>query len=138
MLGRMSKFVPPEQKTSIIQITGYQDKNLIGTLQNPYYKEKKAFANLTQLLFLIENLQDDLHYPQKGMETRSFKEDTPPPQPIPQTEVPPGEPMATFKLHLLFRQNASWQGSVTWVEEGVEAQFRSALELVFLIDSVLT
>ena len=46
--------------------------------------------------------------------------------------------MATFKLSILFRQNSSWQGSVLWLEEDSEAQFRSALELVKLIDSVLT
>lgn len=137
MLGRMSKFVPPEQKTSIIEIIGYQDKNLEGTLQNPYYQERKAFSNLTQLLFLMENLQDDLHYPQKGMETRSFTGDTSTPLQFPETDLPSAQVKATFKLRVLFRQNASWQGTITWVEEGVEAQFRSALELVFLIDSVL-
>ena len=46
--------------------------------------------------------------------------------------------MATFKLSILFRQNSSWQGSVLWLEEDSEAQFRSALELVKLVDSVLT
>lgn len=137
MLGRMNQFVPSEQKTSIIQITGYQDKNFQGSLQNPYYSEKQIFSNLTQLLFLVESLQDNLHHPQKGMERRSFTGETPAPLSLPQNEVPTGTPLATFKLQILFRQNASWQGSVSWVETGVEAQFRSALELVSLMDSVL-
>lgn len=137
MMGRMTKFVPAEQKISVIQVTGYDNKNFEGTLQNAYYEERKTFTNLTQLLFLIENLQDDLQYPQKGMETRSFKGEATPPIQLPQMEAPTGAPKATFKLHLLFRQNASWQGSIIWLEEGVEAQFRSALEFVFLMDSVL-
>ena len=137
MMGRMTKFVPMEQKVSVIHITGYRDKNFEGVLQNAYYKDRKAFRNLTQLLFLIESLQDELQYPQKGMETRSFKGEPTAPLQATKLEHPPGEPIATFKLHLLFRQNASWQGSVIWVEEGVEAQFRSVLELVSLMDSVL-
>jgi len=39
---------------------------------------------------------------------------------------------------ILFRQNASWQGSVVWVEGRQEERFRSALELVLLMDSALT
>ncbi len=135
MLGRTAKFVPAEQKISLIQITGYDDKNFQGTLQNAHYPERRAFSNLTQLLFLIERLQDDLQFPQKGMEIRSFKK--PSPLLSHPLEPPAGDTKATFKLHLLFRQNASWQGSVIWMEEGLEAQFRSALELVTLMDSVL-
>ncbi|NLW65775.1 MAG: hypothetical protein GXY26_06040, partial [Clostridiales bacterium] len=36
-----------------------------------------------------------------------------------------------------FRQNASWQGVITWAEDRREESFRSALELVFLMDSAL-
>lgn len=137
MMGRTTKFVPTEQKVSVIQVTGYEAKNFEGTLQNTYYKEKQAFTNLTQLLFLIEHLQDNLQYPQKGMERRRFREEPAPPIQLPKADTPPRDALATFQLHLLFRQNASWQGSITWVEEGTEAQFRSALELVSLMDSVL-
>ena len=35
------------------------------------------------------------------------------------------------------RQNATWQGSVTWVEKKEKQQFRSALELLKLIESAL-
>ena len=40
-------------------------------------------------------------------------------------------------VRILFRQNASWQGSVLWREGGQEERFRSALELVLLMDSAL-
>lgn len=45
--------------------------------------------------------------------------------------------LATFSLRVIFRQNASWQGAVSWLEGGREENFRSALELVFLMDSAL-
>ena len=35
------------------------------------------------------------------------------------------------------QQNGTWQGSVTWVEEQREQHFRSALELLKLIDGAL-
>lgn len=42
---------------------------------------------------------------------------------------------ATFILQIRFRQNASWQGTVKWVEKKKTLNFRSALELIKIIDS---
>ena len=42
---------------------------------------------------------------------------------------------ATFILHLQFRQNSSWQGTIQWVEKKQTLNFRSALELINIIDS---
>ena len=44
---------------------------------------------------------------------------------------------ATFVVRVMYRQNTSWQGEVTWVEEQKKERFRSALELVRLLDSAL-
>ena len=38
---------------------------------------------------------------------------------------------------IMDQQNGTWQGSVTWVEEQREQHFRSALELLKLIDGAL-
>lgn len=35
-------------------------------------------------------------------------------------------------------ENATWQGSVLWTEKNVTQNFRSALELIKLLDSALT
>ncbi|MDD2978642.1 MAG: hypothetical protein PHN80_01585 [Hespellia sp.] len=43
----------------------------------------------------------------------------------------------TFIVKVLERQNATWQGSVTWVDEHKEQYFRSALELLKMIDGAL-
>ena len=42
---------------------------------------------------------------------------------------------ATFYLKVLFRQNASWQGTVKWMETGQEEPFRSVLELLLMMDN---
>ena len=43
----------------------------------------------------------------------------------------------SFIVNILQQQNASWQGTVTWVEDNKTQSFRSALELIRLIDSTL-
>lgn len=42
---------------------------------------------------------------------------------------------ATFVLQIKFRQNKSWQGSVEWLEKKKTLNFRSALELINIIES---
>lgn len=43
----------------------------------------------------------------------------------------------TFLLNIYNRQNATWQGTVTWIDKNEKQQFRSALELIKLIESAL-
>ena len=43
----------------------------------------------------------------------------------------------TFIVKVHECQNATWQGSISWTERGVTKHFRSALELIKLIDSAL-
>ena len=44
---------------------------------------------------------------------------------------------ASFIVRVTSRQNATWQGSISWTERGVTKHFQSALELIKLIDSAL-
>ena len=43
----------------------------------------------------------------------------------------------TFIIRVEQRQHSSWQGRVTWVEEGKTENFRSTLELLKMIDGAL-
>lgn len=43
-----------------------------------------------------------------------------------------------FLIHIEGTENATWQGTVTIVETGKREVFRSALELIRLIDRVQT
>lgn len=44
---------------------------------------------------------------------------------------------STFVVHITQSENASWQGQVTWADKNITKNFRSALELIKLIDSVV-
>ena len=44
----------------------------------------------------------------------------------------------TFIVKILNRQNATWQGTVTWVEKQQTQNFRSALELLKMIDGAVS
>ena len=44
---------------------------------------------------------------------------------------------STFIVKVMNTQNSTWQGSITWVEEQKTQNFRSALEMIKMIDGVL-
>lgn len=43
----------------------------------------------------------------------------------------------TFTISILGTENATWQGRITWTEKNKIQYFRSALELLKLIDGVM-
>ena len=130
-------FVPHVMKTSKIVVTSYEEKVISGILTNPYFGEARTFKGAIQLLFLIEQLQNELEYPEETTQTRTFHK-------VkclkPEIYEPPPEweetALATFRISIYFRQNTTWQGSIFWEEQESAANFRSVFELIKLIDSV--
>lgn len=47
------------------------------------------------------------------------------------------EKKKTFIVDILDCQNDTWQGSLSWVQGNQKKNFRSALELIKLMDSVI-
>ena len=110
----------------------YQDSILSGRLYHPCLSEGDSFRSLMEFFRKMEDLLDGMQFPQSFTAVRSFSD------PPLRTGRPPGADMregrcATFAVRVLFRQNASWQGSVSWLEGSREESFRSALELAFLM-----
>ncbi len=136
-----ARFVPYEAKPILLKVYSYKNKNITGALNNLRLDQDLKFENLTQMLLGIEQILDMIQYPQASLETRSFSQVTGSVEPEKALKLAADKgkdtPIATFKLNILFRQNASWQGSLVWLEDNSEVQFRSALELVQLLDSVL-
>ena len=44
----------------------------------------------------------------------------------------------TFEIAVKFRQNATWQGQIFWVERNLRQNFRSVLEMLKLMDEAMT
>ena len=125
-----------EYRTTLLCIDSYQNEVPTGRIYNPYLEQGKQFHSLTQLLIEVDKLLDEMKWPQSSTVVRSFS-----PTKRLETRPPETEPwdgcLATFAVKILFRQNASWQGSVIWLEHGQEHPFRSVLELIFLMNSAL-
>lgn len=114
---------------------------MAGRLYSGFYHRVYAFGSETELLLGIDRLCDSTQFPQASVKIRSFETkytrtlvrkvenfmDT-------EIEADSKQDKATFLVHIRFRQNATWQGSITWVEREKTQNFRSALEMLKLMD----
>lgn len=155
-------FAPENEmcRTSIIKIYQYTNRELGGTVENSCLPEKVCFQSSMQLIFLLEELYNELNFPQSSTETRSFisiqtnylltkqrvqqlreqvitarKQEKQ--ALLKQQEKQEEIPLATFILSLQYSANSSWQGSISWKKMNYTVQFRSLLELLHLLDEAL-
>ena len=121
-----------------ISIDSFTNHVLSGKVFNAYFDTEFTFENEMELLKKLEGLFDTLSFPQRFQEYRHFGK-------IVHSQKPPmerkrktmsdmqGGGKATFVVHVQFRRNATWQGTITWVNKGETQHFRSVLEMIRLM-----
>ena len=137
--GELVTTIPNDRKTCFVNVDSYENKQLSGTIYNPHYKYSEPYCSLMELILLMEELFNEVNVP--GTPMRSFRGGESEHDLWSDSRKVTGEEsgkLATFKIDVLFRQRASWQGVICWLEENTEECFRSFLELAELIDSALT
>lgn len=114
-----------------------------GRLYHCYSREAVPFENEFQLIAKMDDLFEHINYPQAAMKSRQFieKENTKTQEAVRVMDkdvvINQSGDQATFIVHVQYRQNATWQGQVVWAEKKITKNFRSALELLKLIDNAL-
>ena len=126
-----------EYWTVQVCVDDYEAGVLNGRFYHPMRPEGEVFRSLSQYLLKMGLLFEEMAWPPADTQLRTFAD-----SPAPMREEsgrPRKEPglLATFRVRVLFRQHASWQGAVTWQEKQAEQPFRSVLEWVLLMDSAL-
>ncbi|MDO4540545.1 MAG: hypothetical protein Q4B48_05540 [Syntrophomonadaceae bacterium] len=115
-----------------------------GRLYTSFLEQPMLFNSIMEMFNLLDDWFDRSNFPQTTHEYRSFKGTRPVTEPADEgndfmavnDRNEQGE-KATFIIHVQFRQNASWQGTIQWVNEKKTQRFRSALEMIKLIDGAL-
>ena len=125
----------PENNRVTVCVDTYENGVPTGRFYNSL-QETESFSSLSQLLIRMETMLDDQRTPQSYAAHRTFT--------VMMDQLEEACPVvsrkgirATFELKILFRQHASWQGTVVWKEQKREESFRSVLELIYLLDSAL-
>ena len=126
-----------EYRLTTVCIDSYEKQVLTGRFYNRYYPEGVQFQSVMDFLLKMEEMLDQMNFPQSFSALRTFSRVSVADGKEPcEGKIQKGA-LTTFALKVLFRQNTSWQGSVSWMEGGREETFRSVLELLFLMDSAV-
>jgi hypothetical protein len=135
----------------ILCIDQVADGCLGGILYHSYSTEGIAFGNAEQMTLEMEKLYDELQFPHPGTNERSFisqkQEPTQPhvwKKPQERKKIMSDEnllskhgDLGTFIVRVQHRQNSSWQGRITWMEQNKTICFRSVWEMIKLIESAV-
>ncbi len=121
-----------------------------GRIYHKYMVEPMSFSESGQMISILDKFFDEINYPQASTKYRTFQrkkkrgESVSAPHREEKKQVQSAENIlqyrgkkATFVLHVQFRQNSTWQGKLTWLEEEDEEMFSSVLEFLKLLDSAL-
>ena len=120
---------------------------MAGEVINPFMPKALPFADIAEMLSSLELVMDTLGFPQKYHQHRTFR----PAMPQEREEREGGAirymdeksfektsgKKSTFIVQVQFRQNATWQGTITWTEKKKEQRFRSTLEMIKLMSDAV-
>lgn len=120
-------------------------RGIQGRVYHAYSEEAIPIACFEEVIRIAENLFNDLGYPQMTTSDRDFwgnsysyrKKEEMVKVMDDKTLLEQQGDLGTFIIRVQHRQHSSWQGKVTWIEENETVNFRSALELMKMIDHVL-
>lgn len=125
----------------VIYLDFMQADHMKGCLYSEHYKKSFWFESEIQMLRAMQDLFDSVDFPETVFEGRSFFG-----KKIRKNVVKVKEIMeddlqdlmqnskTTFVVNVQYRQNATWQGTITWAEQNRTKHFRSALEMLKLME----
>lgn len=149
MAVRSKSMVPSTASRVVIRVERYAFGRMSGLVHNPYLDTIQTFADVMDLADKLDAMFDSLEFPQAAVTYRSFTvknggKKTTTAEAAANAHAGAGEEPVlgqsgedVFFVHVQFRQNASWQGTIRWKAQAGEVRFRSMLELLKIMDGVL-
>ena len=134
-----------------VAILSHENSMIYGDLHSPVLKKSVQFHDLTELILMMDKIMQDFNIPPEDGKHRSF---TSPNKSIhiqlnyqdlrqdnfeenlDYSFMFPKKSKDIFTIKVMYRQNNTWQGEITWVDKEKTKFFRSALELIVLIYSI--
>ena len=118
------KRLPCQSREAVVTVRSYHKGILDGYLHHPRLDDREKIESLSQLLLLLNGLVD-------------LEDCINPPLPLVSPRLEEERNREVFCIQILFREHYTWQGKLIWKNEDREIVFRSAMELIQLLDEIL-
>jgi len=135
-----------------IALLSYENGVICGHLHSPVLKKSIQFHNLTELILIMDQIMKDLNIPEYDeryhhviiknqlldveLDYQELKQDNFEKY-LNRSLMYPKKSKDIFMVKVMYRQNNTWQGKITWLRTNRVRFFRSELELANLIYSVI-
>lgn len=136
--------IPNSYRQVHIAVDDFAKRILKGRIYHDSRSGGIAFYSLSEMVFLLEELFDEIHYPMKSVDQRNFEKKDLPDLMEDETDDRNGnlEPenrgqLADFCLRVQYRYYASWQGEIEQLGTSVKKHFDSFMELMDFFDQQL-
>ncbi len=133
-----------ELKEFHLRVFSRSNCSIQGEIEHAHSEQVRYFRSELELAFLIEEKLEHIGAPRSATEMRFWQRQYSTPKEVKDMAVPPVETgkysnlgSSDFLVKVLFRQNASWQGEVHWLEADKKQRFRSLLELMELLQEAM-
>lgn len=129
----------------ILCIDAVKNSMMSGRIYHGYQKQPLYFESLEQMVRYAEEFFDEIGFPVADTNSRSFLERHRAYRKANRKQrilsdielMQRRGKLGSFILRVQHRQYSSWQGTVTWIEQGQTRTFHSALELFKLLETAL-
>lgn len=138
-VGRSSDF--------IIHVYSCNQWVLKGSASHVQSGHSMVFHSMLEIVLALQARMDENGFPQSTTARRLWRS-SPEDQDLytypaesessPPSDMMPESILASFLIRVQFRQNASWQGTMIWMEQKESCAFRSLLEMLTLIAEALS
>ena len=139
-------------------VDGCVNREPVGRIYSPM-AGRCGFGGVLPMIYKMESVFDNANCPQPTHEMRSFEKRPKRRARVAVRKEPEKKEMtdvtenlqdktikmqdengkqATFVISVKYRQNATWQGKIQWIEQKKEQTFRSTLEMIKLMDDALS
>lgn len=121
-----------ERSAILLSIYCFEDNNLKGNIYNKFVDKSIQFETTIDFLFALNQLVDIIGLPKSSVKIRTFK----------QKSTSCYEPVdgrikifgiETMQIDILYRHNATLQGSLKLISQTKSYNFRSAYELLSIL-----
>lgn len=121
---RSEKMIPCRSREAVVTVLSYDNGIMAGYLQHPRLKKREELQSLSQMVLLLNGLLNLEGGPDS-------------PLPLVAAECSDIEKLAVFSIQVLFMEHYTWQGKLIWQDQKKETVFRSAMELIQIMDEIL-
>lgn len=147
MAMRGNSLLPSTVTKTLVCVDEFNNSDMSGRFYNLYMPGPINFSSIYEVIDIMEEFFEEISFPQAYCEDRTFTAKPKPTQRKQESEAHQYMPediftnengkKATFVIQVQFRQNATWQGTITWTEEKKMQRFRSTLEMIKLMDDAM-